>query len=314
MINLTYEHDYTAMYALGFGLVFYLALVTWLGRFQWAGVILLVISLGLFAAANQRVYAENIDSARASNVYTEDYNRILHAIDGSKRAIYDTFPNHCAILNSKCYVLGFYLGDNYITEDYETADYIVTAYVYNTSKSFLTADDENGLLLMSQSLTPDNTVAHLFDTATAEVRHLPDDIEVMFNFGDELALDHWELRDSVTVQPCQRVRIESWWQMQNQPQANYSMQIAMVNSEGQSVSAANTNLTTTPTRVWIPEGYFLDARSVQVPCDAAPGEYPLVMSVYDPDTVADTGSLPVTLPDGTPFNDYVYLTTLFIED
>lgn len=313
MINLTAQHDYTTMYLLGLALVFYIALVTWLGRTQIAAFILLVVSLGLFTAASQRVYAENIDIARAASIYTEDYNRILHAIEGSERAIYHTFPGHCAILNSKCYVLGFYLGDNYITEDDGFADYVLTSYIYHTSKSFLTAGDEDGLLLMAQSLTPQNTVAHLFDTASAEVRHLPEDIGVIVHFSDELSLNHWELRDSVTVLPCQSVRIESWWQMQNQPQANYSMQVAMVNSSGESVSASNTNLTTTPTRVWVPEGYFLDARSVQVPCDAPPGEYPLVMSVYDPDTVAGAGSLPVTLPDGTPFNDYVYLTTLFIE-
>lgn len=313
MIRLTYEHDYTTMYALGFGLVFYLAALSWLHRYRLAVIALLALSLALFALSSQRVYAENIDSIRASNIFTEDYNRVLHAIDGSKRHIYQTFPNFCAILNSKCYVLGFYLGDNYITGDLDHADYVLTSYIYHTSEPFLPPGDEAGLLLLKQSLTPENTVAHLFDMAQAEVRHLPENLAPMFHFADELSLNQWELRESVVVQPCQRVYIESWWQMQNPPRANYSMQIAMVDSSGQAVGTVNTNLTTVPTQVWVPDVYFLDSRPLQVPCDAPPGEYPLVMSVYDPEQVAAAGSLPVSLPDGTPAENHVYLTTLFIE-
>ncbi|MBZ0298651.1 MAG: hypothetical protein K8J31_02875 [Anaerolineae bacterium] len=128
--------------------------------------------------------------------------------------------------------------------------------------------------------------------------------------GSSFTLQHWELRDSIQVQRCQRVYLESWWQMAEQPQHNYSLLIALVNTDGQAVSP----LTTVPTKVWIPDAYFLDARSLQVPCDAPAGEYPLVMSIYNPDTVAAQGSLPVTLPDGSPFNDYVYLTTLHVND
>jgi hypothetical protein len=313
MINLTYQHDYTTMYAVGFGLVLMLALIGWLTRYRRLAVVVLLVSLGVFAFSNQQLYAATIETVNESNVYTEDYNRLLHAIEGRERAVYNTFPNYCAILNSKCYVLGFYLGDNYITDDLDTADYVLSSYVYHTSKGFLLADDADGLLLMAHSLTPNNTVAHLFATADAEVRHLPDNIEPMFRFGDAITLNNWTLRDSVTVQPCQRVNLESWWSITASPQANYSMQIAMVNGDGAAVSSSNTNLTRVTTQVWIPDAFFLDARQVVIPCDAPPGEYPLVMSVYDPDTVQTDGSLPVVLPDGTPSNDYIYLTTLFIE-
>ena len=117
----------------------------------------------------------------------------------------------------------------------------------------------------------------------------------------------------MVVETCQRITLESWWQMEQQPQANYSMLLAMVNDKGEAISSVNTNLTRVPTQVWVPDAYFLDARTLKVPCDAPPGEYPLVLSVFDPYTVMAAGSLPVTLPDGSPFHDYVYLTTLFIE-
>lgn len=312
MINLTATHEFTTMYALSFALIFYTALLHGLGRYRFAPLILLALSLGIFTFQHYRVYAENVDEIRRYDVYTEDYNRIYHAIEGDKRNIYHTFPNNCAIENSKCFVLGFYLGDNYITRDYSIADYVLTGSVYHTDKPFLMPGDSEGLRLVSRSLTPDNQVAYLFDTTSAEVRHIPEDAQTLFRFGDVLALQQWELKDSVEVQPCQRIAIESWWQMIDSPPYTYSMQIAMVDSGGQPVSAANSQLTTLSTRLWIPDAWFLDARTLAVPCDAPPGEYPLVMSVYHPDTVTETGSLPVSLPDGTPSNDYVYLTTLFV--
>ncbi len=312
MINLTATHEFTIMYGLGAALVFYAALLTGLRRYRLAPGAALLMALGIFGAMSCTVYAENNAEIRRYDVYTEDYNRILHAIEGEKRSVYHTFPNNCAIENSKCFVLGFYLGQNYITPDYDYADYILTGSVYHTSESFLLPGDEDGLRLVSRSLTPENTVAHIFDTAAAEIRHIPDDAETLFYFGNTFTLQHWELRDSVEVQPCQRVNLESWWQMVEPPLHNYSMQVAMVDSDGAAVTASNLPLTNLPTKVWIADAYFLDARSLQVPCDAAPGEYPLVMSVYHPDTVAQSGSLPVSLPDGSSSNDYIYLTTLFV--
>lgn len=313
MINLTATHEFTVMYAVSFALIFYTALLHGLIRYRIAPLMLLAASLGIFTFQHYRVYAENVNEIRSYDVYTEDYNRIYHAIEGSKRNIYHTFPNNCAIENSKCFVLGFYLGDNTITPDYRIADYVLTGSVYYTDKPYLMSGDSDGLKLLARSLTPENKVAYLFDTAAAEVRHVPEDAQMMFRFGEVLALQKWELKDSVEVQPCQRVTIESWWQRLDVPPFTYSMQIALVDSAGESVSAANSPLTTLSTKLWIPDAYFLDARMLSVPCDTPPGEYPLVMSVYNPDTVAETGSLPVTLPDGTPSNDYVYLTTLFVK-
>src|SRR5690606_16153671 len=126
MINLTATHEYTIMYGAGLALIFYTAALAWLKRHRFAPALLLVISLTIFGYMHYRVYADNVDEIRSYDIYTDDYNRILHAIEGSQRSIYHTFPNNCAIENSKCFVLGFYLGDHFITPDYEAADSILT--------------------------------------------------------------------------------------------------------------------------------------------------------------------------------------------
>jgi hypothetical protein len=145
IINQSATHEFSTMYGLGFGLIFYTAMLHGLSHYRFASLILLAFSLGIFAFQHYRVYADNVNEIHRYDVYTEDYNRIYHAIQGSKRNIYHTFPNNCAIENSKCFVLGFYLGDNYITPDYSVADYVLTGAVYHTDKPFLLPGDTDGL-------------------------------------------------------------------------------------------------------------------------------------------------------------------------
>ncbi len=314
MINLTAEHDYTAMYLLGLALMIYAALLVPLRRWSRSGPLLLALSLGLFLASNLRFYHENVDFARSYDVYTADYNRILQAAQGEHRSFYNTFENNCVIDNSRCYALGFYLDGHYLSS-FDNADYVITPHVYYAEPAFLAPDDTDGLLLMLPSLTPDNVTTQLYDVAAAQRRYLPDDLEPLFNFGDFFSLQKWTLNESVQVQPCQQISLESWWQMESQPDANYSMQLALVNADGESVSAANSDLSILPTQDWVPDTYVLDARTLAIPCDIAPGDYALVMSVYDPATLATVGDLPVSMPDGTPVGQqYVYLTTLFVDN
>lgn len=315
MANLTYHHNYTAMYALGFALIFYTAFLSWLQQFRRAIPVVLLISVALFVASNVQHQFEHSARKRALDVYTYDYNTILHSIDGSHRTIYDTYPEKCSTLPLNCqnYLLGFYLGNNYLSRRIDNANYVVTSEPYYLSPPFLRPDDDGEITLLSRSLTPQNNRFHIFDTTEIQYRPLPDDLSVMYTFGDVLSLQKWELRDSVQVQPCQRIPLESWWRLEAKSAVDYSMQIAMVNTDGEAISSVNRGLTQILTRTWEPDAYYLDVHEVTVPCDAPPGEYPLVMSVFDPGTVLNEGALPVKLSDGTPFNDYVYLTTLFVQ-
>ena len=58
---------------------------------------------------------------------------------------------------------------------------------------------------------------------------------------------------------------------------------------------------------------FLDVTRLQLPCDAAPGDYSLVLSVYDPKTLDEGGPLPLMGAEDSAGDAWLYLTTLFIE-
>ena len=314
MANLTLQHDYTMMYGLGFALVFWLAALGWLRRFPRALPILLLPAAGLFALSSQQVYSANAATVQDAASYTEEYERVRQQIVGRGRRIYDTFvPSYCPIHRDWCHTLGFYLGDNYIARKLVNADYVLSDRPLYLSRPYLAPDDEAGLRLLSRSLTPENSVAHLFDTADFETRYLPTSIAEPLDFGHELALGGWELRDSVQVQACQRVIVESWWQALRRPLPNYSLQIAIIDSAGEAVGSSNAALGTVNSGVWSQDVWFLDVARLQLPCDAAPGEYSLVLSVYDPQTLDERGPLPLMGAEDSAGDAWLYLTTLFIE-
>ena len=314
MANLTLQHDYTMMYALGFALVFWLAALGWLRRFPRALPILLLPAAGLFALSSQQVYSANAAIVQDAAIYTEEYERVRQQIVGRGRRIYDTFvPSYCPIHRDWCHTLGFYLGDNYIARKLVNADYVLSDRPLYLSRPYLAPDDEEGLRLLSRSLTPENSVAHLFDTADFETRYLPTSIAEPLDFGHELALGGWELRDSVQVQACQRVIVESWWQALRTPLPNYSLQIAIIDSAGEAVGSSNAALGEVNSGVWNQDVWFLDVTRLQLPCDAAPGEYSLVLSVYDPKTLDERGPLSLMGAEGSAGDAWLYLTTLFIE-
>jgi len=315
MINLTAHHDYTTLYATGFALVFWLALLRRLQR--WPRLLpLLLLALTLFLRSSLLVEAENREPFAQYARYTADYNRIRLALAArgvQPAAIFDTFINHCPIHHSKCYAPGFLLSEHAIARNLQDANFVLSDFVFYPDRPWLAAGDAQGLQLLAHSLTPENDTYHLFATADFEPRNLPPDIAARHVFGDELALGHWRLRSSVQVQPCRRIHVESWWQALRPPAANYSSQLALVNLAGESVSAANDRLTTVNTGVWGADAWFLDVRPLQVPCDILPGEYALVLSVYDPLTLAEQGALPLGDAAGRPGDPWLYLTTLFVD-
>ncbi len=314
MANLTLQHDYTMMYALGFALVFWLAALGWLRRFPRALLILLLPAAGLFALSSLQVYSANAATVQDAAIYTEEYERVRQQIVGRRRRIYDTFqPRYCPIHRDWCQTLGFYLGDNYIARKLVNADYLLSDRPLYLARPYLAPDDEAGLRLLSRSLTPENSVAHLFDTADFETRYLPTSIAEPLYFGHELALGGWQLRDSVQVQACQRVIVESWWQALRTPLPNYSLQIAIIDSAGEAVGGSNAALGTVNSGAWSQAVWFLDVARLQLPCDAAPGDYALVLSVYDPQTLDERGPLSLMDAEDSVGDAWLYLSTLFIE-
>ena len=310
MINHTHSHEFTVMHALGFALVFWLAL---LGRILQPRLIaaLLVLSLALFVRTSLEVQARNSAHFRDTAVYTEDYDRILQQIGNGGQVVYSDEGLQDAVMNRARYVLGFYLGDNVLAKSLDDARYIVSSREYLAVPASLPAGSREGLQLYITQ-TPDNQVGFLFDRKQAEVRYLPEGLAPRHNFGGELSLGHWELRDSVQVQPCQRIRVESWWQTVAPPQADYSLQLAMTDADGGFLVSADHGLASGSTRDQAPDHWYPDGRILRIPCDAPAGEYPLIFSVYDPESNAASDKLPLIQADGSAGDTWLYLTTLFV--
>jgi hypothetical protein len=135
------------------------------------------------------------------------------------------------------------------------------------------------------------------------------ELREIFRFGEHVTLQAWSLRESVQVQPCQALTLESWWKTDAMLPDNYSLSFVLANADG--VGIANTDSTPANilTQQWQPDQDYVDERTVTVPCDAPAGEYPLLLGLYDPDSLA---ALLATTTDGSPLGDRVYLTTVFV--
>ncbi len=315
MINLTQYHEYTTMHAMGLTLVFWLAVLRPLQRTPVYALVMLLIGLTLFLRSSLQVEEKSQEDFREYALYTEDYNRIRQLVGTHGQVVYSRHTLHGNIINDPPYVLSFYLGENALTRRVEDAAWAVSSRgEYLAVPTFLPADDREGLLLY-YTRTPENRVGFLFalEPAEAEARFLPEDLAPRHSFGGELALGQWALRDSVQVQPCQRIHFESWWQVVQKPLVDYSLQLALTDADSLFVVSVDNMLTSESTRLREPaDEWFLDARDLQIPCDTPAGEYPLLLIVFDPLSLELSDKLPLIQTDGSAGDTWLYLTTLFV--
>lgn len=141
-------------------------------------------------------------------------------------------------------------------------------------------------------------------------RRIPD-AQNPIQLGDVATLFSWTLQNEVNVQPCQTVTLESWWRAEAQPDRNYSMTLVLADSSGIGVTRADSEPAGVLTQQWQQGAVYVDTRSVQVPCDAAPGDYLLLVGWYDYETLEN---LPAALEDGTALGGLAYLTTLHVSE
>jgi hypothetical protein len=161
----------------------------------------------------------------------------------------------------------------------------------------------------------DDGLAYAYDTMTRYMR-VPDDKRDLLVFQDASAnsrftLKSWQLLDNVEVQPCQTVRLRSWWQAETP--VDVSMTLVIVDgATGQGAANTDGPPLGRPAYSMQPDRLYADERAVTVPCDAAPGEYPLMLGFYQ---VVNSQILPLeaSLPDKTPVGNLAYLTTLFVK-
>jgi len=143
-----------------------------------------------------------------------------------------------------------------------------------------------------------------------QYRRLPTDLDDMFVFGDQFTLQSWTLKGSVDVQPCQTITLDSWWKSTRPLTTDYSLTFVMANSEGMGVTRTDSAPAGILTTRWQADQLYLDERTLTIPCDTQPGEYPLLIGIYEPEELV---TLPATTPEGAPVGEQVYLTTLFVK-
>ncbi|MBZ0308746.1 MAG: hypothetical protein K8I82_21945, partial [Anaerolineae bacterium] len=113
--------------------------------------------------------------------------------------------------------------------------------------------------------------------------HQPDEFAEQERFGDFLSLQHIAFSDE-NFASCQTVTVKSWWKTDSIPTANYGLHFQLVDSEQNLLVETARGLTPVPTLLWSPEQYYLDERSLTLPCDLPAGEYHLRFFIQNPDT------------------------------
>jgi hypothetical protein len=168
---------------------------------------------------------------------------------------------------------------------------------------------ENHYLASETQVAAGNTLVPSGEVIVNEYRRLPDDLTTRFRFGDSISLQGWQI-DPLTVAPCGAVSMRSFWQGDAPLDANYSMNLSAVSEDGTVLSSNDSALTRTLTGLWQMDTTYVDTRTLEIPCEAVPGAFALVVTVYDP---VDVSRLPVRAADGTNIESVVFLTTLTVE-
>lgn len=145
-----------------------------------------------------------------------------------------------------------------------------------------------------------------------EYRRQPQSLDTVVRFGEEIRLEGWTLNDSVEIQPCQTLSVDTWWQTDDPSDALYSSTLVIADANGQGIANADDM----PggmfmTSIWEADTLYFDERNLTVPCDIDSGQYLLLLGLYDIETVEN---LPVNSADGLPMGtNLLYLTTLTVE-
>jgi hypothetical protein len=311
MISLSTEHIYVTMYSFGLVLLAWIALLGPLDRRPIIGVIAAMIAVGLYIGSNIQVRATINAEMEVAQHYTSDFSNIRAEIDGDWQTTFiapEFTRGTCLIQYDICYAPGYYFGDRHTISLREPsiAEYVISPNPFYTDKRFLDAGESLRLML---PLHPDNEIVYFHDQSHYEERTAPADDVPLFEFGESLVIHQWALSGDVTIPACESIRIESWWTADNTPDTNYNMQVVMVGEDGQDIAQANRPLGSLPTTIWETDRFTLDVRTLTVPCDAPSGSYPLILGVYDPETLV---SLPAQTTSGESVGNQIYLTNLIV--
>lgn len=142
----------------------------------------------------------------------------------------------------------------------------------------------------------------------AVYRKKPDNLRDIFLFGDSISLQNWTLHNDVNVQPCQAIQLSTWWFARDRIDVNYSMTLVLADDSGVGIARTDGAPSNFLPQLWQVGGSYLDERTLTIPCDIQSGTYPLLMGLYNYETVE-----PLLALDGTSASGLVYLTTLNVQ-
>ena len=128
--------------------------------------------------------------------------------------------------------------------------------------------------------------------------------------GDDVRLLGYDLV-AKSIEPGSAIELTLYWQAQRQIEHFYAVFNHLTGPDGTMIAQVDSwpQGGAYPTLYWLPNEVVEDHYTIPVPPDAPPGEYTLLVGMYD----ASTGERPVTLVDGEPVpGRYVALTTIIV--
>ena len=92
--------------------------------------------------------------------------------------------------------------------------------------------------------------------------------------------------------------------------ASFCIGLVLADASGQGVARTDAEPSGARTIDWRADSYHLDQRTLHIPCDLPPGDYPLLIGLHN---LVSAEPLPAFAPDGAPLpSPLVYLTTLVV--
>ena len=140
---------------------------------------------------------------------------------------------------------------------------------------------------------------------------LPNDDDLNIAFGGNFHLYSWSLLNSVDVEPCGTVIVESWWDISQPDDTPHTLLLVLADADGNGqLAIANRVPADRFTTDWKTGVYYHDLATIEIPCNIVEGEYPLLMGMKETLTGAP---LPFQYGDGSAIGTLYYLTTLNVQ-
>ncbi len=145
------------------------------------------------------------------------------------------------------------------------------------------------------------------DTAWEVIRWSEVSADPAYRF-DDFALYDWTL-SGYRLAACEALHTTSVWQRERPTDAAHWLTFVLIQPDSGAILAASDSPPgNRPSETWQPGAYYLDLRTLNIPCEADPGEYMLLAGVYQPDPLRDAA---ITRGDGTPVTgNRAFLTTI----